>query len=228
MTMRMNKLFAQLLCSGLLFFSVNGHAQLDGSFGGNEKGSTSLGDFKVSAKTTTKPTSLDFDSDSGFKNAHKEEQKKLKKKQSAEAYKNKGILTKAKMAEEQYLRSFQKINGQYVYPVIDQDLGSFATKSKSVKIICRDFQYPDGDKVRIFINNVPVVYSLTLTQSYQSFEIPLDEGVNTIEIVALNQGTSGPNTAAFKIFNDSGMLISENEWNLATGAKASIIIAKEK
>ncbi len=132
------------------------------------------------------------------------------------------------MAEEQYLRSFQKINGQYVYPVIDQDLGSFATKSKSVKIICRDFQYPDGDKVRIFINNVPVVYSLTLTQSYQSFEIPLDEGVNTIEIVALNQGTSGPNTAAFKIFNDSGMLISENEWNLATGAKASIIIAKEK
>ena len=39
----------------------------------------------------------------------------------------------------------------YQYPVIDQDLGSFSTKSKSVNIICRDFQYPDGDKVTIFI-----------------------------------------------------------------------------
>ncbi|WGH76559.1 hypothetical protein P8625_05210 [Tenacibaculum tangerinum] len=116
----------------------------------------------------------------------------------------------------------------YTYPVIDQDLGSFSTKGKSVNIICRDYQYPDGDRVTIYVNGIPVVSNLTLEQRYQSFNIPLDEGVNEINIVALNQGTSGPNTAAFKIYNDAGMLISSNEWNLATGAKATIIVAKEK
>ena len=116
----------------------------------------------------------------------------------------------------------------YQYPVIDQDLGSFSTKSKSVNIICRDFQYPDGDKVTILINKIPVITNIILKRNYQSFNIPLDEGINTIEIVALNQGSSGPNTAEFKIFNDTKMLISANQWNLATGAKASIIIAKQK
>ena len=203
-------------------------AQIDGSNGGKEKGNSSLGGFKVSAKEIKKPESLDFANDSGFKSAHQKQQEEFKKKQQDEAYLNKGILTKAKIAEEQYLKSFKKINGQYQYPVIDQDLGSFRTQSKSVTIICRDFQYPDGDMVTILINGIPVVSNLTLKQDFQSFNIPLDEGVNTIQILALNQGTSGPNTAAFKIYNDAGMLISSNEWNLATGAKATIIIAKEK
>ena len=52
--------------------------------------------------------------------------------------------------------------------------------------------------------------------------------LNKIIILALNQGTSGPNTAAFKVFNDAGMLLSSNEWNLATGAKATLLIAKEQ
>ena len=52
--------------------------------------------------------------------------------------------------------------------------------------------------------------------------------MNKIIILALNQGTSGPNTAAFKVFNDAGMLLSSNEWNLATGAKATLLIAKEQ
>jgi len=56
----------------------------------------------------------------------------------------------------------------------------------------------------------------------------LEIGINKIAFKALNQGTSGPNTAAFKVFNDAGMLLSSNEWNLATGAKATIVIAKDK
>jgi hypothetical protein len=46
--------------------------------------------------------------------------------------------------------------------------------------------------------------------------------------VALNQGTSGPNTAAFSVFDDSGRLITSNEWNLTTGIKASIVVIKEE
>lgn len=217
----------------LLFFSVfissSIFAQLDGSNnGGKEKGTNTIGLFNTPAKEVKKPKSLDFKNDSGFKTAHNKQQKEQRKQQAERDLENKGILTKAKIAEERYLKAFKKINGQYQYPVIDQDLGSFSTKSKSVNIICRDFQYPDGDRVTIYVNDVPVVVNITLKQNFQSFNIPLDEGINTIQIVALNQGSSGPNTAAFKIYNDAGFLISSNEWNLATGAKATIIVAKEK
>ena len=59
-------------------------------------------------------------------------------------------------------------------------------------------------------------------------DIPLEVGINEISFVALNQGTSYPNTAGFKVYDDSGNVISSNEWNLATGAKAVILIAKDK
>lgn len=214
-----------LLTLGITF---NSFAQLDGSSSGKNKGNSSFGAIAAPAKEVKKPEAIGFSNDDGFKSAHQKQQEEQQKQQAQRDLENKGILTKAKLAEEQYLKAFKKINGAYQYPVIDQDLGSFSTKGGSVNIICRDYQYPDGDRVTIYINNIPVVTNLTLQQRFQSFNIPLDEGINTIEIVALNQGTSGPNTAAFKIYNDAGMLISSNEWNLATGAKATIIVAKEK
>ena len=58
--------------------------------------------------------------------------------------------------------------------------------------------------------------------------IDISEGFNKIDFVALNQGTSGPNTAAFSVFDDSGRLITSNEWNLTTGIKASIVVIKEE
>lgn len=217
-----------LLIAVFYCISFNSFAQLDGSSRGKNKGTSTLGTITANAKEVTKPETLDFDNTDGFKTAHNQLQKELRKQQADKNLENKGILTKAKVAEERYLKSFKKINGMYQYPVIDQDLGSFSTKGQTVNIICRDYQYPDGDRVTIYVNDIPVVTNLTLQQRYQSFNIPLDDGINTIKIVALNQGSSGPNTAAFKIYNDAGMLISSNEWNLATGAKATIIVAKEK
>ncbi|UTD16813.1 hypothetical protein HER15_04765 [Tenacibaculum mesophilum] len=222
------KIIPTLVIIFLCSVTSNVLAQMDGSVNGKKKGNSAFGVITAPVKEVKKPKALGFDNNNGFKTAHKEQQKELQKKQAQRDLENKGILTKAKIAEEQYLKSFKQINGMYQYPVIDQDLGSFSTKSKSVNIICRDYQYPDGDKVTIYINDVPVVSNLILRQRYQSFNIPLDKGINTIKIVALNQGTSGPNTAAFKIYNDAGILISSNEWNLATGAKATIIVAKEQ
>ncbi|MEE4001868.1 hypothetical protein V1T75_16115 [Tenacibaculum sp. FZY0031] len=224
----MMKIIPTLLIVFLCSIPSHVFAQMDGTVSGKKKGNSTFGVITAPAKEVKKPESLDFGNTNGFKTAHQKQQKELQKKQAQKDIENKGILTKARIAEEQYLKNFKQINGMYQYPVIDQDLGSFSTKSKSVNIICRDYQYPDGDKVTISINGIPVVSNLTLRQSYQSFNLPLDEGINTIEIIALNQGTSGPNTAAFKIYNDAGMLISSNEWNLATGAKATIIVAKEQ
>lgn len=180
----------------------------------------------IPAKPVKKPKSLKNDNKDGFKKAYDKNQKELAKKKKAEDLKNKGILTAAKIAEERFLKSFNQINAPY--PKIDQDLGSFRTQSKSVRIICRDFQYPDGDRVTIFINDIPVIANITLRRAYQGFDLPLTVGLNKISFVALNQGTSGPNTAGFKVFDDSGNVISSNEWNLATGAKATIVIAKDK
>lgn len=179
-------------------------------------------------KAAKRPNLVELNGTMGFEKAYEKEKEKLKQKQKKEDFKNKGILTKAKLNEQRFLKSFKKINGQYVIPVIDQDLGSVRTNSSSVNIICRDFQYPDGDRVTIFVNDIPVVHNITLRSSYQKFNIPLEVGINKISFKALNQGSSGPNTAAFKVYNDAGMLLSSNEWNLATGAKATLVVAKDQ
>jgi len=212
----------------LFIITSTSFAQLDTNNGGTDKGNTSLGTIQANATEITKPKSLEFNNDDGFKTAAEKLKREQKRKQEEDNLKNKGILTKAKIAEEKFLKSFKKINGQLSYPVIDQDLGSIRTNSKNINIICRDYQYPDGDRVTIYVNDVPVVVNLTLKQNYQSFSLPLDVGINKVKIVALNQGSSGPNTAGFKIYNDTGELISSNEWNLATGAKATMIVAKDK
>lgn len=202
-------------------------AQLDNNSRNTDKGTVDIISIKTT-KRAEKTSSIELKGNNGFKNAFDKEKEKLKRKKSESDFNNKGILTTAKLNEERFLKAFKKINGQYIYPKIDQDLGSFRTNSKSVNIICRDFQYPDGDRVTILINDVPVIQNIILQQNYQKFNIPLDIGINRIAFKALNQGSSGPNTAAFKVYNDAGMLLSSNEWNLATGAKATLVIAKDK
>jgi len=225
MTKNIFKPFATLL---IFIISLKNFAQLDNNNGGTNKGNTSLGTTQTDAMEVKKPKSLDFNNDNGFKTAAQRLKKEEEKKQEEENLKTKGILTKAKIAEESYLKNFKPINGQLSLPIIDQDLGSIRTDSKNVNIKCRDYQYPDGDRVTIYVNDTPVVVNLTLEQRYQSFILPLDIGINKVKIVALNQGFSGPNTAGFKIYNDEGLLISSNEWNLATGAKATMIVVKDE
>ena len=179
----------------------------------------------IPSKEIKKPMSLEIGNNDGFKKAFENKNKQDAKKKK-EDLKDKGILSASKISEERFLKSWKKINAPF--PKIDQDLGSFRTQSKAVRIICRDFQYPDGDRVTITINDIPVIRNITLYSSYQSFDLPLMVGINKIAFIALNQGTSGPNTAGFTVFDDAGNVISSNEWNLATGAKATVIIAKDK
>lgn len=107
-----------------------------------------------------------------------------------------------------------------------QDLGSFITKGPVVELYARDAQYVDGDRVRVYLNGKIVQSDIYLQAQYTPVLIKLQNGFNTIEIEALNQGSSGPNTAAFSVFDDSGKLITSSEWNLLTGARATMIIVK--
>ena len=109
----------------------------------------------------------------------------------------------------------------------DAYLGDIATVSDTAKIVCRDFEYVDGDRVKILVNDNVVVQNLTLDSSFRGINLDLEEGFNKIDFIALNQGDSGPNTAELRIYDDSKKLISSNQWNLATGAKATLIIVKK-
>ena len=101
----------------------------------------------------------------------------------------------------------------------DAYLGDIATVSDAANIVCRDFEYVDGDRVRIMVNDEVVVQNLTLDSSFRGINLKLGEGFNKIDFIALNQGDSGPNTAELRIYDDNKKLISSNQWNLATGAK---------
>ena len=109
----------------------------------------------------------------------------------------------------------------------NQDLGNFTTGSVTAKVMYRDAAYVDGDQIRVYLNDKVIQYQVNLQSNFQGFEIVLEKGFNKIEFEALNQGSSGPNTAEFKVYNDQGGLISGSQWNLGTGFKATIILVKE-
>lgn len=110
----------------------------------------------------------------------------------------------------------------------NQFFGQYTSDAKFVVLRCRDHEFVDGDRVRVYINDHVLIPNIRLGSGYQDFELFLDPGMNTVEIEALNQGTSGPNTAEFIIIDDDGDLLFNNEWNLATGIRAKFIINKPR
>jgi hypothetical protein len=110
----------------------------------------------------------------------------------------------------------------------DTFLGQFSSGTKTVRIACRDHEAPDGDLVRIWLNDRIAVNQILLDVDFTELFLELNEGINKIEFEALNQGESGPNTAQFIVVDASGKTITSNKWNLTTGVKAKIILVKEK
>ena len=110
----------------------------------------------------------------------------------------------------------------------DQYLGDFKTTAKFVGIVARDHEYVDGDRIKIYVNGEVAEYNLLLSGSFKGINLDLVQGFNRIEFEALNQGSSGPNTAQVVVTDDKGVVIHNNRWNLSTGSKASLIIIKEE
>ncbi len=109
----------------------------------------------------------------------------------------------------------------------DTFLGEFKVGTKIIKIACRDHEAPDGDVVRIWLNDKVAVDAILLDVEFREVFLELKEGINKIEVEALNQGESGPNTAQFLIYDEKGSLVTTNKWNLTTGVKAKLIILKQ-
>jgi len=108
----------------------------------------------------------------------------------------------------------------------DMDLGEFVVDENAVRIVCRDHMQYDGDRVQIRVNGETIIDNILLKPSYTTINLPLKEGFNKIDFIALNQGESGPNTAELRIYKPDGELVTANIWNLLTGVKASTVIVK--
>ena len=110
---------------------------------------------------------------------------------------------------------------------VDQFLGEIRNDGEYVNIILRDHEYPDGDLIKVEVNESVVMPAILLTEKAKGFKLDLKSGFNVVDFVALNQGSSGPNTAEIIVYDDQGKLVGTNRWNLATGVKATYIIYKD-
>ena len=125
---------------------------------------------------------------------------------------------------------------------VDMFLGEIRNDGEYVNIVLRDHEYPDGDLIKIQVNDEVVMQAILLTEKAKGFKLDLKSGFNVVDFdgdrvnrvvnlfnilfVALNQGSSGPNTAEIIVYDDQGKLVGTNRWNLATGVKATYIIYK--
>ena len=62
-----------------------------------------------------------------------------------------------------------------------------------------DSNEEDGDQIRIMINDKVILDRFETKKERQKIKYKLEKGINTIEIIALNLGTSPPNTSKIEI-----------------------------
>lgn len=105
--------------------------------------------------------------------------------------------------------------------------GDFKTKIKTAEISFRDHGQIDGDRIEILLNGIILNPNMLLDGNYKKLVISLNEGFNTVEFRALNQGYLGQNTAQFIIKDLNGNILFKNEWWLSTNKVASFIIVRE-
>lgn len=108
----------------------------------------------------------------------------------------------------------------------DHNLGEIKTESKTVIIKCRDHEYVDGDRIKLMVNNAVIHPNLVLRGEFFTIDVDLDEGYNVINFIALNEGSSRPNTAQLQVYDESGVLLASNKWLITTGFKASLTVYK--
>lgn len=109
----------------------------------------------------------------------------------------------------------------------NQYLGDIKSNGKFVGIVCRDHEFVDGDRVRIFLNETVIDDNMLLTGAFKGVNVDLNKGFNRLDFEALNEGSSSPNTAQVDVYDDQGQLIYSNKWLLSRESKATLVITKE-
>jgi hypothetical protein len=116
--------------------------------------------------------------------------------------------------------------------VKDLDFGIIRTKSKSLMIRVRDYGAIDGDLIKATVihnyKSTVLANNLYLESSFKDIKIDLQEGLNYLELEALNRGALGGNTGAFYVYDNEGNLLLSDLWNnFDTGVKSKFTFIKE-
>ena len=209
----------------LFLISLGAYAQVDTRAGG-------IAIPKAKANTTITPSTTTVSPDSPFSAKPKEKSDfnlpkfsvGEKKSEFSMFQEEKFVNRSSEFAERAAVKPEGESNEAYRG---NQSFGEVRTKSQYIQVMARDFGAEDGDRIKVMVNDRVVIAEVTLINSFKGIQITLDPGFNKVDFEALNQGTSGPNTAEFRVYDDKQGLISNNQWNLATGFKATVMVIKE-
>ncbi|HTF81292.1 MAG TPA: hypothetical protein VL947_06200 [Cytophagales bacterium] len=92
--------------------------------------------------------------------------------------------------------------------------------NNNVSLSFRDYSSIDGDIINVYLNGALVIPNLTLTGSYQNFNFTINPGHNELVVVAVNEGSSTPNTCEIRVNNGAGIDLTPG---LNTGQGINII-----
>lgn len=106
----------------------------------------------------------------------------------------------------------------------DENL-NILTKDQVVEFTIFDAGKEDGDMIDLIINGEHYFKDFTVTKEKKVITLKLKEKQTKIEVVALNVGTSAPNTVKIQ-FKDSRNFVSTLT-NLKEGEKAAVTIVKQ-
>lgn len=91
--------------------------------------------------------------------------------------------------------------------------------SNTVNLSFRDYSAEDGDIIDVYLNGTKVISNLMILNNAQSYNFPINTGTNTLVVIALNEGSSSPNTCEVTVNNGSGINLTPG---LSTGQAINI------
>ncbi|WP_101448939.1 hypothetical protein [Aquimarina sp. MAR_2010_214] len=214
--MKANFLIVFLLCMGMVM-----HAQIENSTSLRIDAKSDLSTNKYSLSKGVNPN---LNNDSSLYKTPKALMEYGRNKSTFDMTGNDGFFKPKVDPVPKWFKKDNEIKEEYKS---NQYLGDFKSNGEFVRLMYRDHQYVDGDVVRIYLNDAVIVSKIFLSGDFKGISVDLIKGFNKIDIQALNQGESGPNTAEFQLYDDKGNLLASSEWNLTTGVKATLIVVKD-
>jgi len=103
---------------------------------------------------------------------------------------------------ELYNRGKSPSDADYIQPCLQRNQiakGAVTVNSETVTIKMWDDVKEDGDIVSVYLNDVRIQKKVTVKKSGHTFTVELNQGVNIFKLLAHNEGSIPPNTAAILI-----------------------------
>ncbi len=98
--------------------------------------------------------------------------------------------------------------------------------SEKIKIDLWDAAIIDGDSISIFLDDKIVLENYEIKSVKRTIEIAVEEGIHLIKVLALNEGTSPPNTVNFILSDNQKSHIVTTKLKKSESAQVKIIKTK--